>query len=422
MSRKTLKGRLLIGMAAIALMVGCSAGPSTTPGASASAEPRQLPFADDLQRILDDGVHASNGLGVSAAVVAAGYEPWIGVAGHSIRSNDTLVPMRPEMLFEIGSVDKNLVTVIMLQLVAEGRISLEDRVVRWFPGYPQIPPAATVRDLIASTSGITEWVDHPDSVFQPPFDPQKLARSWTVDEMLKELVGPPEFAPGQRWRYSTTGFRLAREIIERETGQSIADLIQARLLDPLGIHDMWLEPSWPIPSRYPVAHEWFDVDGDGNHDDITAFPKEALSDLLPAPVYTNAIDLARYCQGLFHDGALLGRDQLAAMLDFRVADDPKEPMAASYGLGTGTFNIPGLSVPIEHYGHSGNGIGYVVAMLYLPQREACVVLLTNDRAATMSTTAVAFLEAVDRGIQGSPPGTLEGWARRATAALVRHMS
>jgi D-alanyl-D-alanine carboxypeptidase len=238
MGRRVLTDRFLVGVAAIALMAGCSAGPSTTPGASATGEPTQLPFADDLQRILDDGVKASNGLGVSAAVVAAGYEPWIGVAGHSIRSRDALVPMRPEMLFEIGSVDKNIVTVLMLQLVAEGRISLADPVSRWFPGYPQVPPAATVRDLIASTSGIAEWVDDPDSVFQPPFDPGKLARSWAVDEMLKELVGPPEFAPGEKWRYSTTGFRLAREIIERETGQPIADLIQARLLDPLGIRDM----------------------------------------------------------------------------------------------------------------------------------------------------------------------------------------
>ena len=75
MSSKTLTGRLLIGVAAIVLMVGCSAGPSTTPGASVTREPTQLPFADDLQRILDDGVHASNGLGVTAAVIAAGYEP-----------------------------------------------------------------------------------------------------------------------------------------------------------------------------------------------------------------------------------------------------------------------------------------------------------------------------------------------------------
>jgi D-alanyl-D-alanine carboxypeptidase len=367
-------------------------------GCGGSAESIRLSFPQGLQQILEEGVRASNGLGVSAAVIAEGRQPWTGVAGHSIRSREGLVPMRPEMLFEIGSVAKNLVTVITLQLVEEGRISLDDPVSRWFSGYPQIPPAATVRDLIASTSGIAEWVDHPDSLFQGPFDPQKLVRSWTVDQMLAELVGPPEFAPGEKWRYSTTGFRLAREIVQIETGQPIADLIQTRLLDPLGIHDMWLEPSWPIPSQYPVAHEWFDIDGDQNLDDITDYPKPAFSDLKSAPVYANALDLARYCQGLFHDGALLGEEQLAAMLDFRTADDPQEPMAMSYGLGTGTFNIPGMTGSIKEYGHGGNGIGYVVAMLYLPQREASVVIMTNDHGATMSTTAATFLQAVDRGL------------------------
>jgi D-alanyl-D-alanine carboxypeptidase len=391
-SRFEMPRRLLAPLVLIAVLVAGIAG------CGGSAESSVPPFPQGLQQILDDGVRAGNGLGISVAVIAEGHEPWTAVAGLSSRSNAVGVLMRPEMLFEIGSVDKNLVTVIMLQLVQEGRINLDDPVNRWFPGYTQIPPAATVRDLIASTSGIAEWVDHPDSFFQGQFDPKKLARSWTVDEMLTELVGPPGFAPGEKWRYSTTGFRLAREIIEIETGQPIAELIQSRLLDPLNITDRWLEPSWPIPSRYPVAHEWFDVDGDQNLDDITDYPKQAFNDLTAAPVYANAMDLARYCQGLFHDGALLGKEQLAAMLDFRTADDPREPMAASYGLGTGTFNIPGLAGHIEHYGHGGNGIGYVVAMLYLPQREASVVIMTNDRGATMNTTAATILEAVDRGL------------------------
>jgi D-alanyl-D-alanine carboxypeptidase len=389
-------GRLLSVVAAVGLVVMSAAG------CGRSGEPRKLAFGNELQQILDDGVRGSNGLGVSAAVIAEGYEPWIGTAGHSIRSSEGLVEMRPEMLFEIGSAAKNLVTVVMLQLVEEGRVNLDDRVSRWFPGYSQIPPTATLRDLLASTSGIAEWVDHPDSLFQPPFDPQKLARPWTVDQMLTDLVGPPEFTPGEQWRYSTTGFRLAREIAEIETGQSIAQLIQARLLDPLGITDMWLEPSWPIPARYPVAHEWLDINGDQNLDDITAYPKPAFNDLKSAPVYANALDLARYCQGLFHDGALLGEEQLAAMLDFRTADDPAEPMAASYGLGTGTFNIPGGS-GIEHYGHGGNGLGYVVVMLYLPQHAASVVIMTNDRGATMNTMGGAFLEAVDRGLGDHAP-------------------
>jgi len=356
-------------------------------------------MTEELQAILEDGVRASNGLGVTAAVVADGLAPWTGSAGHSVRSSAAMVPMRPEMLFEIGSVAKNMVTVVILQLAEEGRLSLDDPVSHWYPGYSQIPPAATVRDLIASTSGIAEWVDNPESVFQAPFDPARLARSWTVEEMLTELVGPPEFAPGAEWRYSTTGFRLARGIAEQVTGQPIAALIQERLLDPVGIADMWLEPSWPIPPQYPVAHEWFDTNGDGNLDDITDYPKTAFDDLKSAPVYADAMDLARYCQALYNDGKLLGDAELAAMLDFRTADDPREPMAASYGLGTGTFDAPGLSA-IEHYGHGGNGIGYVVAMIYLPRHHASVVLMTNDRGATMGTTAGAFFEAVDDGLPG----------------------
>jgi D-alanyl-D-alanine carboxypeptidase len=391
----------------ISSVAGCGGATATT----------RLAFADELQQILDDGVRASNGLGVTAAVIAAGHAPWVGAAGHSIRSADAMVPMRPEMLFEIGSAAKNLVTAVVLQLAEEGRIRLSDPVSRWFPGYSQIPPTATVRDLLASTSGIADWVANPNSLFQGPPDPAKLARSWTVDEMLTTLVGPPEFAPGERWRYSTTGFRLAREIAEIETGQTIAKLIEARLLAPLGITDMWLEPSWPIPDGEPVAHEWVDVDGDQNLDDITAYPKPAFSDLKSAPVYANALDLARYCQALYHDGALLGDERLAEMLDFRTADDPREPMAAAYGLGTATFNIPGAA-GLDAYGHGGNGLGYVVAMLYLPRRDASVVIMTNDRGATMGTTAAAFLEAVDRGLDDHAPPVFIGFGFLVQGLLV----
>jgi hypothetical protein len=91
------------------------------------------------------------------------------------------------------------------------------------------------------------------------------------------------------------------------------------------------------------------------------------------------------------------------MLDFRTADDPQEPLVTAYGLGTARLRIPGVE-GLEIYGHGGNGIGYVVGMLYLPRDEACVVLMTNDHGATMGTTAAAFLQAVDGGLEdGVPP-------------------
>lgn len=182
-----------------------------------------------------------------------------------------------------------------------------------------------------------------------------------------------------------------------QTGKPIAELIQTRLLDPLGIHAMWLTPTWPIPKNIKVAHEWYDLDGDTNYDDITAIPKPAFEDLKDAPVYSNALDLARFCQGLFHDRALVSDKSLAAMLDFQPVDDPAEPTAAEYGLGVGVPRVPNLDGH-EYYGHSGGGFGYVAAMLYLPRHQASVVLLGNDGGFTIGAVAEPFLKAVDRGL------------------------
>jgi CubicO group peptidase (beta-lactamase class C family) len=186
-------------------------------------------------------------------------------------------------------------------------------------------------------------------------------------------------------------------VLTLQTGKPIAELIQTRLLDPLGIHGMWLTPTWPIPKNIKVAHEWYDLDGDTNYDDITAIPKTAFEDLKDAPVYSNALDLARLSQGLFHDRALVSDKSLAAMLDFQPVNDPAEPVAAEYGLGVGVPNLPNLS-DLEFYGHTGNGFGYVAMMLYLPRHQASVVLLTNDGGATMGAVAEPFLRAVDRGL------------------------
>lgn len=386
-------GRGLLVVVLVLLCAACggsdrSAGP-----------PRPIGFAGELQRILDQAVIRVNGAGVTAAVVAEGYEPWTGAAGHSVRSASETTPMTPDMLFEIGSIGKTFVTTLQMQLVDEGVVSLDDPLSKWISGFPQLDPRITLRELVASTSGIPEWVDHPSSPFKRGVDKSRawLARSWTVDDMLTKLVGKGEFPPGTEWRYSTTGFRLAREVLTLQTGKPIAELIQTRLLDPLGIHGMWLTPTWPIPKNIKVAHEWYDLDGDTNYDDITAIPKTAFEDLKDAPVYSNALDLARLCQGLFHDRALVSDKSLAAMLDLEPVADPAEPMAAAYGLGVGVIRVPNLE-GLEHYGHTGGGFGYVALMLYLPRSQACVVLLTNDGGATMGAAAAPFLQAVDKGL------------------------
>lgn len=159
--------------------------------------PRPIGFEGELQRILDQAVIRTNGAGVTAAVVAEGYEPWTGAAGYSVKSGSPMIPMTPDMLLEIGSVGKTFVTALLMQLVDEGVVSLDDPLSKWVSGYPRLDPRITLRQLVASTSGIPEWVDHPSSPFKRGVEKSRawLARSWTVDDMLTKLVGKGSFPP-----------------------------------------------------------------------------------------------------------------------------------------------------------------------------------------------------------------------------------
>ena len=375
-----------------------------------AGEPVPLPFGEEIQKVLDDGLKASNGAGVSAAVIVPGHEPWIGVSGYSAIGPNGFVPMRPDMLFQIASADKNFVAALMLQLVEEGRLSLDDPISRWVSGYDQIDPAVTVRQILNHTSGIYDWEDNPRSftgILQSEgYQAMDWGHSWTLDDIMA-LVKEPDFPPGQGWHYSNTGYYLARVIIEAETGMPISAALRTRLLDPLGLDHTWVECDQPAPEGVEFAHAWADVDGDANLDDISSQSPNLYCTILSSPTWTTAEDLARWSQALFYEGRVLNEKSLAEMLTFvKVAGDPTEPLAAEYGLGVGKFDLklvsPGNSrlAHLEHYGHGGNVIGYDAIMIYLPQHHATVVALFNENA-TIGFTAGPLLEAVDRNLGGS---------------------
>jgi CubicO group peptidase (beta-lactamase class C family) len=303
--------------------------------------------------------------------------------------------MEPAMLFEIGSIDKHFTAALALRLQELDLLDLDAPLSDWVSGYPNLHPDITLRHLLGNTSGVPEWVDHPDSPYQwTTWDQAKWDREWTVGEMLTELVGEPEFAPGQAWRYSTTGFRLVRYVIEEELGRSWAAAVRQYLLDPVEITAVWEVGEGPAPEGVEVAHEWADIDGDGSFEDITGRTSAQYS-LKPGGLHMSAPDLARWCSALFREGAVLSEDSLAEMTAFRVADDPSEPLAAEYGLGLAKFALPVLA-GVEHYGHSGSAVGYISAMIYLPETETCVTFMVND-GVTVGFMADALLGTVIEG-------------------------
>src|SRR5512135_2022492 len=129
-----------VGLVFVVMVLAACGGSNRSAG-----PPRPIGFEGELQRILDQAVIRTNGAGVTAAVVAEGYEPWTGAAGYSVKSGSPMIPMTPDMLFEVGSVGKTFVTTLLMQLVDEGVVSLDDPLSKWISGYPQLDPSITLR-------------------------------------------------------------------------------------------------------------------------------------------------------------------------------------------------------------------------------------------------------------------------------------
>ena len=109
-----------------------------------------LPFVKKLQDTLDNGLKKYNGKGISFAIIAPGHKMWIGVSGVSHGTT----PIKPETLFDAGSITKNFVAALTLKLVEESLLTLDDTLHKWLPDYPNIDNTITIRQLLNHTSGL----------------------------------------------------------------------------------------------------------------------------------------------------------------------------------------------------------------------------------------------------------------------------
>lgn len=401
------KVAVMASLVVLAPACGDSAAPTTSSPPATQAAAAVLPFAGELQGVLDVGMESPGAVGVSAAVVVPGFEPWVGVAGFSDPTTGEV--MRPEMMFDIGSVTKNFTAALMLLLAEGGAFSLDDPIGDWVTGYPQVPAEVTLRQLVGMQSGIADWVRNPESPFRAPggvggpgaLDVVEWDKLWTLDDLLTTLVGDPVFLPGEGWQYSNTNYSLARHVVEQATGKPMSEVTRNRLMEPLGLDGTFVEFDQPIPSDVVFAHPWtYDFDSDGSPDDFGGRSHNWLFSLLPILIYSDAEDLAGWCAALFTEGKVLSDASLAEMLTFVPADDPGEELAAAYGLGVGKFN-PEFGFDPDHYGHLGQSMAYETMMVYIPEHEACVVAMVNNVGGALATAGIPLITVVDQHLSAT---------------------
>jgi len=274
------------------------------------------------------------------------------------------LPLTPEMLFEIGSIGKSFTSIALLQLREEGLIDLHEPVTRylpWFKVQSEYEPI-TPHHLMSHTAGITMGAEFPG---------EARYEVWALRET--EATAPP----GTYYHYSDAGYKTLGVILEELLRQPYGNIIQARILDPLGMTDT--DPIITNSTRKRLA-----VGYEGFYDDR---PLSRSRPLAPATwlehaegagsIASTPADMAVYLRMLMNrgqgqHGRLLSEESFDLMTQ-RVIEAEEEGEGSFYGYGLGIRESDGHT----YIGHGGGMIGYYSYILTDMDEGLGVVVLMN---------------------------------------------
>jgi D-alanyl-D-alanine carboxypeptidase len=336
--RRRRRGLLVLTSLATAVLAA-----STAPTAAAKPRP-----ADPLQRQVE-AIHDTGVVGVHAEVTSpdARDSAYAGTAAMNTRR-----PMPRDGRFRIGSATKTFTATVVLQLIGEGRMSLEDTVEQWLPGVVRSNDndgsQITVRQLLQHTSGIPDVGQEISALKSADGYRAERFRTYTPEELVGlAMRHPAKFSPGAGWSYSNTNYILAAMIIHKVTGRSWAREVKDRIIHPLGLRDTSTPGPFPfILGRHAQGYATF---GTGTGIDVTVLNSSMA--VGSGSVISTAHDLNRFYAALL-GGRLLAPAQLDEMTTTKLAPE----LGVRYGLGLAEIPLPCGG---SYFGHRGELLGYV---------------------------------------------------------------
>lgn len=270
-------------------------------------------------------------------------------------------PIRPDTIFEAGSVSKQFAAAAIAVLVAEGRLSLDDDIRRHLPEMRDYGAPITVRMLLTHTSGLRNW----DDLVELAGDPRG-ERSYSQDEVLALIARQSalNFAPGSEYLYSNSNYVLAAVIAARVSGESFAAFSRRALFAPVGMsRTSWRDDhNRVVPGRATA----YTPDNAG----VLRIDMPGEDVVGPGGLLTTVGDLQRWNAFLDHPSAPAAA-WVALMLETQGALADGTPIA--YGMGLERETVSGRSVS----SHAGATAGYRAYLARAPEDGLSVALLCN---------------------------------------------
>ena len=339
-----------------ALRVGALMLALTSAGSEVTAQ-MTFPRDSTIQSLLDERVRDGRAAGLVLGVIEAdGSRRWLS-AGHAGEGRT----LGPETVFEIGSITKVFTGVLLADMVQRGEVSLDDPVSKYLPPHVTVPVRGgkqiTLGQLSSQTSGLPRLPGN-----MRPSDPSNPYADYTV-EQLYQFLDSHTLArdPGAQYEYSNLGVGLLGHALALRAGTSYEELVRARILEPLRMHDTGIRLTAAQRQRMAAGHE---AGGD-------TVPLWDLPTLAGAGALRSTMaDMLKFAEAALRGTGPL-RDAIEAAMRLRA---PAGSPTMGVGLGWHRLAVAADTI-VWHNGGTG---GFRSFIGVVPASGRAIVLLTNS--------------------------------------------
>jgi CubicO group peptidase (beta-lactamase class C family) len=321
----------------------------------ASAQPLTAAERTSIDNAIRTVLESTGAPSASIAVVRGGAIVYDNAYGVGRIEPDK--PASASMRYAIGSVSKQFTAAAVLLLQEDGKLSLDDKVAKWFPQLTRAD-AISIRQLLSMTSGYQDYWPQ-DYVFmdmQRPAPASEIMQRWAAKAL--------DFDPGTKWQYSNTNYVIAAAIVERVSGIPFMQFLRQRIFTPLKmttVADFDAGPLAPSDAQ-PLLRNALGP--------FREAPKEARGWLFGAgQLAMTAHDLALWNISMMNRSLLKPASYKVLQTDMLL----EAGNATGYGLGVQVRMASGR----RRVSHGGAVSGYTTSNLVFPDDKAAIVVYTN---------------------------------------------
>jgi CubicO group peptidase (beta-lactamase class C family) len=306
-----------------------------------------------IDRIVNEQMVANKIPGVSLAILRKGKI--VLLKSYGLANVEHHVPVKPETVFQSGSIGKQFTAAAVMLLVQENKLSLDDKISKYLPDVAATWKDITVWNLLTHTSGLGDY--------PPQID---LKRDYTEDELLASFKNAPlDFEPGSSWNYSNAGYVVLGILIRKVTGKYYGDFLKEKIFDPLHMTTARVISEADIVPNRAAGYRL--VKGELKNQDWVSPSTNSTAD---GSLYFSILDLVKWDASLYTDSPLTAASRNTIWTAARLRDGTKK----DYGFGWHLGEYHGRRLVF----HGGAWQGFKTFIIRFLDTELTIIFLANS--------------------------------------------